>query len=321
MNTAQLVVLWYAGLAVVGLLLNQAAADSSPGYLICAITLTAGLLVYTLKPHPSARKRRVLLALAGPPLLILLAAISFWGYSTYRESRSTRDISPSQIQIDNPVLREQFGTTRLLGRVRNNSPHRLVMMTLEIIITEGSDTVERLRQDCWVDIPPGEVRELDEGLYGLKTKMFTSDAPVPRFAWRFTIATTKGKAYQGLNPAAGLSAAVIDPAGGGDPRTQLSLGQFREAGRRFAEDLKATKGYSIEIIVACSEETLKKMIENVGASELYILPISLKGNDCYRVCWGHYDSEAGALRAVSSLPSYLRIGTKPRVFSIADIRP
>lgn len=69
MNTAQLTVLWYAGLAVVTILLNQ--GDSL--YSIAAIIVLAGLLIYTLKPQPQVCKDRLLLFVGGP-----LVAIGIW---------------------------------------------------------------------------------------------------------------------------------------------------------------------------------------------------------------------------------------------------
>ena len=70
MNTAQLVVLWYAGLLVALILVFQAFTAGSVHYLIAAVVAVAGMLIYTLKPHPAARKAWVAGAVLMPPLLL-----------------------------------------------------------------------------------------------------------------------------------------------------------------------------------------------------------------------------------------------------------
>lgn len=78
-NTAQLIVLWDAGLLMVGVLLVQA-PGRGPSYLIAAIGLIAGLMIYTLQPHP-ARKRCVAVGVLAPPFVLALA---LWGYTLHR---------------------------------------------------------------------------------------------------------------------------------------------------------------------------------------------------------------------------------------------
>lgn len=73
MNTAQLIVLWYAGLLIVAILGFQAMGRESANPLIVAIVVLAGLAIYTLRPHPKARKWVVALAVGGPMALALYA--------------------------------------------------------------------------------------------------------------------------------------------------------------------------------------------------------------------------------------------------------
>lgn len=88
MNTAQLIVLWYAGLVTAAILVFQTFGRESASFLIAAIALLAALLIYTLKPHPSARKRWVLLAVGGP---LLLGPLAFYGWWSYEERISARE--------------------------------------------------------------------------------------------------------------------------------------------------------------------------------------------------------------------------------------
>jgi hypothetical protein len=78
MNTGQLIVLWYCGLAMLTVLLASAVARDAPGYLILAIVVIAALLVHFLKPHPLAHKRRVLVAVFGPLVALALSGVGGW---------------------------------------------------------------------------------------------------------------------------------------------------------------------------------------------------------------------------------------------------
>ena len=62
------------------------------------------------------------------------------------------------------------------------------------------------------------------------------------------------------------------------------------------------------VLVACSDETIHKAVSNVAAQELFITPVRYKGRDCYRVCWGLYDSEGRAKSAAHGVPDYFRKG-------------
>jgi hypothetical protein len=112
-------------------------------------------------------------------------------------------------------------------------------------------------------------------------------------------------------------------AGGPDARSLLERGELTQAARGFAAKLRGSKGaFSIQILVACSSDTVVKAVQNVSSPELYILPVSFKGRDCYRVCWGIYDSQGRAESAISTVPSYFRQGgATPKVVSSAGLLP
>ena len=116
-------------------------------------------------------------------------------------------------------------------------------------------------------------------------------------------------------------------AGGGtlgDARGALHNGDFSQAARGFAASLRTSgKGsYSVQLLVACSEETVQKATQNVPAQELFILPVDYKGRSCYRVCWGVYDSEAQARSAVHEIPDYFRKGgASPKPVATTTILP
>lgn len=122
-----------------------------------------------------------------------------------------------------------------------------------------------------------------------------------------------------------IAAASDTPGGGlGDARSLLQQGRLDEAARGFVTNIKKASGgsFSIQILVACSGETVQKAVENVPAPELYILPVNYKGRDCYRLCWGLYESQARADSALGSVPDYFRKGgAAPRVVPASGLMP
>jgi septal ring-binding cell division protein DamX len=110
----------------------------------------------------------------------------------------------------------------------------------------------------------------------------------------------------------------------GDARGLLRSGAYAEAARGFAADLRGTAPgqYSVQLLVACSEDTVQKAVASVPAEELFILPTSYQGRSCYRLCWGIYASEAQAAAAERSLPDYFRRGgARPKVSPLAGLLP
>ena len=108
-----------------------------------------------------------------------------------------------------------------------------------------------------------------------------------------------------------------------DARAFLRSGRNAEASAAFASVLKSGKGaYTVQLMVACVDETVQKAVSAVTADELYILPARYSGRDCYRLCWGVYDSQAKANGAVKGLPAYFNEGgAKPKVVTAASVLP
>jgi uncharacterized protein DUF4388 len=107
-------------------------------------------------------------------------------------------------------------------------------------------------------------------------------------------------------------------------RTALRGGNHAEAARAFAAHIRrAPRGTAtVQLLVACSTDTVQKAMSEVGSSELFILPVSYQGRDCYRMCWGLYADAARAASAVRSLPDYFRRGgASPRVVTAAEVLP
>ena len=75
------------------------------------------------------------------------------------------------------------------------------------------------------------------------------------------------------------------------------LRRYPEAARLFAADMKAAgrSAATLQLLIACSSETVQKAVESVGSDELLIVPVQYQGRDCYRLCWGVYPSPALSL--------------------------
>jgi len=110
-------------------------------------------------------------------------------------------------------------------------------------------------------------------------------------------------------------------AGLGEARSLLRSGQFPTAAHAFAAQFRrAGTAFTVQLMVACSDETVKKAVNSVGQDELYIVPVDHKGRSCYKIGWGLYDSESRAASALKALPDYFRQpGVTPRVVTTATV--
>jgi septal ring-binding cell division protein DamX len=105
-------------------------------------------------------------------------------------------------------------------------------------------------------------------------------------------------------------------------RSLMRSGSLGPAARGFAQNVNAATGspYTIQLLVACSTETVQKALDSVADDDLFILPVNYKGKDCHRVCWGLYGSESSADSAAGRLPGYFRQnGASPKVVRTATL--
>ena len=110
----------------------------------------------------------------------------------------------------------------------------------------------------------------------------------------------------------------------GDALALLRQGSFDESASAFASSLAsaAPNSYSIQVLAACSPDTIRKAAQNVTEDEIFILPVTLNGRACYRVGWGVYDSRASAEAGANDLPAYFRQpGIKPRIQPLVELLP
>jgi hypothetical protein len=114
------------------------------------------------------------------------------------------------------------------------------------------------------------------------------------------------------------------PAGARDPRRLLEDGSYPEAARAFASKVRAAGrgGASIQLLIACSTDTIQKAVQSGAGEDLLIVPVNYHGRDCYRLLWGLYPSSDRASSALRSLPEYFRKGgASPKVIAASEIVP
>lgn len=189
MSTAQLTVLWYAGLAVVTILLFE--GDSL--YSVAAIILLAALLIYTLKPHPQVRKGRFLLFVVGP---FVALGTGWYGWSEYEQFQAQKAaslITLEQIEVMNlevessddfhsNLLSDCLDNTcdYLTGTVLNRSSHVLTSITLDF---------GRIDITVALFVPPGRSHSFKQVLTDVEPLLLTNEKGVPL---PFKIRETRG---------------------------------------------------------------------------------------------------------------------------------
>ncbi len=124
-------------------------------------------------------------------------------------------------------------------------------------------------------------------------------------------------------PAAAPAQAATAPAPTGDGRALLAQGSLPQAAQAFAQSLGAGSRdrVSVQLLTACAPENVQKAV-GAGGPELFILPVTVKGQTCYRVCWGLFDGRPAAEAALPGLPAYFRqSGVRPRLSTVAELVP
>ena len=88
---------------------------------------------------------------------------------------------------------------------------------------------------------------------------------------------------------------------------------YDEMAQTFAS--QATGNYTVQFELVCQTSSVTKAIQ-AGGGSVWFIPISYKGQGCYRVFWGHYATKAEAQKALAEIPAGLRSESKPAVVSV-----
>jgi septal ring-binding cell division protein DamX len=107
-----------------------------------------------------------------------------------------------------------------------------------------------------------------------------------------------------------------------DTATDPSLANLASRAGDDASELARNRGrWTLQLLVACKTETVQRYLERApGASSLYLLPVEMNGNPCFRVCWGTYVTREAAV--VAEVPPALRSGVdQPSPKAITELLP
>jgi hypothetical protein len=149
----------------------------------------------------------------------------------------------------------------------------------------------------------------------------TATAPVPTpivAATTTHAATTHATATQPTPAHATTTQAAVIPRPPSKPVTLVPAPPATD-GERYAamarEFAAAPSGkFTVQFEIVCDPSNITKAL-HTGGTNVWFLPISLKGRSCYRVFWGHYGTRDAAERGIREIPSTLR-EAKPAVVSV-----
>ena len=102
----------------------------------------------------------------------------------------------------------------------------------------------------------------------------------------------------------------------------MKAGRLAEAAAGFESALKShADQFSVQILVACSPQTIEKAIQNDPSPELFIVPATIAGKPCHRLMRGFFKTNSEAAAAVSALPGYYTIeGARPKAVPVKTVR-
>lgn len=72
--------------------------------------------------------------------------------------------------------------------------------------------------------------------------------------------------------------------------------------------------FTVQFEIVCDPSNITKALRE-GGTNVWFVPISLKGRSCYRVFWGRYETHDAAQRGLASIPATL-LEAKPAVVSV-----
>jgi septal ring-binding cell division protein DamX len=77
---------------------------------------------------------------------------------------------------------------------------------------------------------------------------------------------------------------------------------------------KASGNFTVQFELVCQTSSLAKAMQ-AGGANVWFVPISYRGQSCYRVFWGRFPTREAAMAAWVKIPSSIR-GAKPVVVAV-----
>lgn len=91
-----------------------------------------------------------------------------------------------------------------------------------------------------------------------------------------------------------------------------SASKYAAQAQQYAKDA-ATVPFTVQFALVCRDASIENNVR-LGGSKIWYVPISYRGETCYKVYWGRYSTREQAERGVAEIPAALR-GGKPSVVS------
>lgn len=151
-----------------------------------------------------------------------------------------------------------------------------------------------------------------------------SSTPVPKATPKPpTTPTPTPRPLSTPSPAVARATPAAGPVVSGSGYDTMKAGRLSDAATIFASAARSRAGeFSVQLLVACSAQTIEKALQNDPSPELFVLPATVAGKACYRMMRGYYSTEDAAARAVLALPPYyVTEGAKPRAIAIRTVLP
>ncbi|MFN7964495.1 MAG: hypothetical protein U0V87_02260 [Acidobacteriota bacterium] len=136
--------------------------------------------------------------------------------------------------------------------------------------------------------------------------------------------TTPTNPVERLQRPAPVAASHVTPASSGTRRPNnatVASTSLTEIARRGRGRLAAAPAgsWTVQVIVACQPANVEKAFRSVESPNLVAIPVELKGQSCYRLCWGVYPDQPSAERAVRDVPEYFSQNTRPQPVAVSKV--
>jgi hypothetical protein len=162
MNTIQLTLLWYGALTVIVLLLPAAiVANATFWYLLAVIIALTALSIYSFSAGVKASRRWVATFVVGPFVLMYLF---LYAQHRYHEWWTVTRIRADEVTLTDAAVATEnmISGFAYSGRLKNGSGHELHQVTLEFVVKDSGEVIERVFRKVLIMVPPGEARVLNK---------------------------------------------------------------------------------------------------------------------------------------------------------------
>jgi hypothetical protein len=139
--------------------------------MFAAVILVLAVILFV--KFPAFRKLTLIVVIVGAVGIVIL-----FSYFHEQEEENARKremqkhlVAPTRLDFQDMRLGKEYGSDyRLTGRVKNNSQYSITAITVKVTISDCDsnghcDVVGDKQEECYLKIPPGQARDLNETLF------------------------------------------------------------------------------------------------------------------------------------------------------------